>query len=84
MAAYVLFHYRAEWRKQSGGLSPKLYAMLAENARIENPEALWKSGVVFVLVIIGFVVGEQFHIVPAVPALIGATALLIWLKPDVH
>jgi len=84
MAVYVLFHYRTEWRKQSGGISPKLYAMLEENARIENPDALRKSGVVFVLVIIGFVVGEQFHIVPAVPALIGATALLIWLKPDVH
>jgi Na+/H+ antiporter NhaD/arsenite permease-like protein len=84
MAGYVLFHYRGEWRKQSGGISPKLYAMLEENARIENPEALWKAGVVFLLVIVGFVVGEQFHIVPAVPALIGATALLIWLKPDVH
>jgi len=84
MAGYVLFHYRGEWRKQSGGISPKLYAMLEENARLENPQALWKSGVVFLLVIVGFIIGERFHIVPAVPALIGATALLIWLKPDVH
>jgi Na+/H+ antiporter NhaD/arsenite permease-like protein len=84
MAGYVLFHYRAEWRKQSGGISPKLYAMLEENARLEDPQALWKSGVVFLLVMVGFVVGERFHVVPAVPALIGATALLIWLKPDVH
>ena len=84
MAGYVLFHYRAEWRKQSGGISPKLYAMLEERARLENPQALWKSGLVFLLVIVGFVIGERFHVVPAVPALIGATALLIWLKPDVH
>jgi Na+/H+ antiporter NhaD/arsenite permease-like protein len=84
LAGYVLFHYRAEWRKQSGGISPKLYAMLEENARLDDPGALWKSGVVFLLVIVGFIVGERFHIVPAVPALIGATALLIWLKPDVH
>ncbi len=84
MAGYVLFHYRQEWRKQSGGISPKLYAMLRENARLKDPSALWKSGVVFLLVMIGFVIGERYHVVPAVPALVGATALLIWLKPDVH
>jgi Na+/H+ antiporter NhaD/arsenite permease-like protein len=84
MAGYVLFHYRAEWRKQSGGISPKLYAMLEENARLEDPQALWKSGVVFLLVIFGFIIGERYHVVPAIPALVGATALLIWLKPNVH
>jgi Na+/H+ antiporter NhaD/arsenite permease-like protein len=84
MAGYVLFHYRQEWRKQSGGISPKLYAMLEENARLEDPQALWKSGLVFLLVMVGFVMGERYHVVPAVPALVGATALLIWLKPDVH
>lgn len=84
MAGYVLFHYRQEWRKQSGGISPKLYAMLKENARLRDPQALWKSGVVFLLVLVGFVIGERYHVVPAVPALVGATLLLIWLKPDVH
>ena len=84
MALYVLWHYRAEWRKQSSGISPSLYQVLEENARIEHPDALRKSGLVFLLILAGFVVGEQFHIVPAVPALIGATALLIWLKPDIH
>ena len=43
-----------------------------------------KSGIVFVLILAGFVVGENFHVVPAVPALVGATVLLLWLKPDVH
>jgi Na+/H+ antiporter NhaD/arsenite permease-like protein len=84
MAGYILFHYRQEWRKQSGGISPKLYAILEENARLEDPQALWKSGLVFLLVMVGFVIGERYHVVPAVPALVGATALLIWLKPDVH
>jgi Na+/H+ antiporter NhaD/arsenite permease-like protein len=84
MAGYVLFHYRQEWRKQSGGISPKLYEMLKENARLDDPQALWKSGLVFALVLAGFVIGERYHVVPAVPALVGATALLIWLKPDVH
>ncbi len=45
---------------------------------------LWKSGLVFLLVLVGFVVGERYHIVPAVTALVGATALLIWLKPNVN
>lgn len=84
MGGYVLYHYRAEWRKVSGGISPRLYARLEENAEIEDASALARSGLVFVLVLAGFIVGEQFHIVPAVPALIGATVLLIWLKPDVH
>jgi Na+/H+ antiporter NhaD/arsenite permease-like protein len=84
MAGYVLFHYRQEWRKQSGGISPKLYEMLRENARLDDPQALWKSGLVFALVLAGFVIGERYHVVPAVPAMVGATALLIWLKPDVH
>lgn len=84
MGGYVLYHYRHEWRKSSGGISPKLYARLEENAQIEDPAALWKSGLIFLLVLIGFVVGERIHVVPAVPALIGATILLIWLKPDVH
>ncbi len=84
MGGYVLFHYRVELRKQSGGISEVLYEKLRENGRIREPADLWKSGLVFLLVLAGFVVGERYHIVPAVPALIGATLLLIWLKPDVH
>jgi Na+/H+ antiporter NhaD/arsenite permease-like protein len=84
MGGYVLWHYRAEWRKQSGGISERLYQRLEENARIENPQTLQKSGLVFLLILAGFVVGERFHVAPAVPALIGATALLVWLKPDIQ
>jgi Na+/H+ antiporter NhaD/arsenite permease-like protein len=83
MAGYVLFHYREEWRKTSGGISQALYDRLEENARIQKPEALWKSGLVFALVLVAFVVGERFHVVPAIPALVGATVLLIWVEPDV-
>jgi Na+/H+ antiporter NhaD/arsenite permease-like protein len=84
LSGYVLYHYRDEWRKSSGEISETLYNKLEENARIRDPAALWKSGIVFVLVLAGFVIGESYHVVPAVPALIGATILLIWLKPDVH
>ena len=84
MGGYVLYHYRAEWRKHPTGISETLYQKLEENARMRDPEALWKSGLVFILVLVGFIIGERFHVVPAVPALIGATVLLVWLSPDVH
>jgi Na+/H+ antiporter NhaD/arsenite permease-like protein len=84
MAGFILFYYRKEYRQQSGGISPKLYEKLEENARIEDPEGLWKSGVVFGLVLIGFILGERIHLVLAVTAIAGATILLVWLKPDVQ
>ena len=84
MGGYVLFHYRKELRKRGGGISPKLYAKLEENARIENKSDLWKSAIVFILVFVGFILGERIHLVPAVSALAGATVLLIWLNPDIQ
>ncbi len=84
MAGYVIYHYRDELSKHPAGISERLYARLEANARIRDPQALWKSGLVFVLVLVGFIVGERFHVVPAVPAIVGATLLLVWLRPDVH
>ena len=84
MGAYILYHYRKELLKPSESISPALYEKLKENARIEEPDALVKSGFVFLLVLIGFILGERVHLSPAGPAMVGATALLIWLKPDVH
>jgi len=84
MAGFVLLFYRKEFRKQSGGISPKLYEKLEQNAQIEDPQGLWKSGLVFVLVLIGFVLGERIHLGLAVTAIAGATLLLVWLKPDVQ
>lgn len=84
MGGYVLFHYRKAWRTTGGGISPSLYRRLQHNAAIEDPGRLWRAGVVFILVLVGFIVGEQYHVVPAIPALIGATVLLIWLKPNVQ
>lgn len=82
--SFVLYFYRREWGKQSGGISPRLYERMQENARLEDPRALWKSAAVFLMVLVGFILGERIHIVPAVPALVGATVLLVWLNPDVQ
>jgi Na+/H+ antiporter NhaD/arsenite permease-like protein len=84
MGAFILWFYRKEFSQQSSGISPRLYQKLEENARIENPDQLWKSGLVFVLVLIGFILGERIHLSLAVTAVAGATLLLIWLKPDVQ
>jgi Na+/H+ antiporter NhaD/arsenite permease-like protein len=84
LTGYVLFHYRKELLKKGSAISPSLFRKLEENARLEDPQSLWKAGFVFVFVLIGFILGESVHLAPAVPAMIGATVLLIWLKPDVH
>ncbi len=84
MAGLVLYFYRQQFRKPSGSISSRLYQKLEENAQIEDKQALWKSGVVFALVLVGFVLGERIHLSLPVTAMIGATALLVWLKPDVH
>jgi len=59
MAGYVLYHYREEWHKHPAGISKALYERLERNARLRDQAALWKSGLVFLLVIVGFVVGER-------------------------
>lgn len=84
MGAFILYYYRKEYRTSHTGISPVLYDRLEKNAQLKDPEGLWKAGLVFVLVIFGFIIGESIHLVPAVPAIVGATAVLIWLKPDVQ
>jgi Na+/H+ antiporter NhaD/arsenite permease-like protein len=58
--------------------------MLRESGRITHPKKLRKAGAVFFLMIAFFVLGEQIHLVPAVTALIGAVAMLLWVSPDVE
>jgi Na+/H+ antiporter NhaD/arsenite permease-like protein len=84
MSAFILFYFRKDYRTSHAGISPVLYKKLEQNAHLDDPEGLWKSGLVFIFVLIGFVLGEQIHLVPAVPAIVGATVVLIWLKPDVQ
>jgi Na+/H+ antiporter NhaD/arsenite permease-like protein len=84
MGAFVLYFYRKELHKHGRGISPRLYQKLEENARLEDPGSLWKAGLVFLVVLVGFIIGERVHMVPAVPAMAGATILLVWLRPDVY
>ncbi len=84
MTGYVLFYYRKDIRQHGGGISKALYERLQENARIKDPGALRRSGVVFAGMLVFFAIGESMHLVPAVTALVGATILLLWVEPDVE
>jgi Na+/H+ antiporter NhaD/arsenite permease-like protein len=85
LIVYSELAYRKEFKASGGsGLSPVLLKALAERGRITEPDHLKKAGVVGAGMIVLFVLGEQIHLVPAVTALIGATALLVWIRPDIE
>lgn len=81
---YTLFAYRQELFAGEGQTaSTMLEERLAERALITEPghlrKAAWVGGGMLLL----FVFGEHIHLIPAVTAIIGATALLIWIQPDI-
>jgi Na+/H+ antiporter NhaD/arsenite permease-like protein len=81
---YVILYYRKQLLAQGGGLSDALLKRLQESGRITQPEKLAKAGVVFAVMLIFFVVGERIHLVPAVTAILGAVAMLLWVAPDIE
>jgi Na+/H+ antiporter NhaD/arsenite permease-like protein len=84
LTIYVLVIYRRHYRAVSGGLSPAMLDRLRENGRITRPKTLAKAGVVFVLMLLLFIVGESFHLVPAVTAILGAVFMLLVVDTDVQ
>jgi len=84
LIVYVLVYYRKQLFTQSDGLSEALLERLKESGRITQPQKLAKSGIVFVVMLVFFIVGERIHLVPAVTAIIGAVAMLLWVAPDVE
>jgi len=83
LIAYVLIYYRRQLFTKKGGLSQAMLERLAESGRITQPQKLAKAGVVFVVMLVFFVIGERFHLVPAVTAILGAVAMLLWVAPDI-
>ncbi len=82
---YCQYTYRRELRPAgAGGVSSLLLDRLAERAKITEPGHLKKAGVIGALMLILFVTGESIHLIPAVTALMGATALLVWIRPDIE
>jgi Na+/H+ antiporter NhaD/arsenite permease-like protein len=84
LVIYVEWLYRKQYRAAAERVSPALAQKLAEDAQISDPTTLVKSGIVFAGTLALFVMGERFHLVPAVTAMIGATAMLLWVNLDVE
>lgn len=84
LTVYVLLIYRKQYRAASAAVSPALLARLEENARITQPDKLRKAGGVFLAIILLFALGERFHLVPAVTAILGAVAMLLVVQADIE
>ncbi|MBN1265267.1 MAG: ArsB/NhaD family transporter [Anaerolineales bacterium] len=82
LVLYSEYTYRHDLRP-GGSISESLYKKLQEGARITEPVQLQKAGVVFVIMLVLFLTGENLHLPSSVIALMGATALLIWSRPDI-
>ena len=82
LVLYSWFTYREELSGAKTG-SPVLLEKLEERGKITNPENLKKAGWIGAGMLLLFVFGEKINLLPSVTALIGASALLIWIRPDV-
>lgn len=81
---YCLLIFRKDLAVTTTDISPVLFEKLEENARITEPINLRKVGWVGLGMLVLFVAGENFHMLPAVTAMLGATALLVWIRPNVE
>lgn len=83
LIGYSLYVYRKDYRA-AGEIPEKMLERLAERGQITAPEHLKKAGWIGLGMILLFVFGEHIHLLPSVTALIGATALMVWIKPDIE
>jgi Na+/H+ antiporter NhaD/arsenite permease-like protein len=84
LTTYVLWVFRKSYRRDDGPDSASLLALLKEHARITEPGVLRKAGAVFLATLVLFVVGERFHLTPAVTAMIGGATILVVVRADVE
>jgi len=84
LTVYVLLIYRKQYRVAGMAISPVLLARLEENARITQPDKLRRAGSIFLGIIVLFILGERFHLVPAVTAILGAVAMLLVVRADIE
>jgi Na+/H+ antiporter NhaD/arsenite permease-like protein len=81
---YTILRYRKDHSAAGSHLSEAMRERLRESGRITQPDKLRKAGVVFAVMLVGFVIGDTIHLGPAVTAIIGAVAMLLWVSPDVE
>lgn len=81
---YTLLRYRKDYNASGAGVSTALLERLRENAKIQDYRKLSKAGVVFAVLLLLFIFGEAIHLPPAISAIIGAVAMLIWVHPEIE
>jgi Na+/H+ antiporter NhaD/arsenite permease-like protein len=75
--------YRKEFDHKGKPTSTALVAQLEAGARITDHVLLRKSALLFGATLILFFAADSFHMPPAVVAILGSTALLLWVQPNV-
>ena len=85
LVLYSEWAYRRELNASSEhAISGVLLEELSTRARITEPAHLKKAGWVGAGMLLLFILGENVHLLPSVTALMGATILLVWIKPDIE
>jgi Na+/H+ antiporter NhaD/arsenite permease-like protein len=84
MLPLISLLYRREFLGARERLSPNLVARLEADAIITNHSLLRKTGLVGLVTLILFFIGDQFGMPPSVIALTGAAILVAWVRPDMH
>jgi Na+/H+ antiporter NhaD/arsenite permease-like protein len=83
LLAMTRWLYKKEFNRDRRPPSDALIAQLEAGARITDRSLLTKSLVLLVVTLVLFFTADQFHMPPAVVAILGSTALLLWVRPDV-
>jgi Na+/H+ antiporter NhaD/arsenite permease-like protein len=83
LLAMTRWLYREEFGRERKEPSATLIAQLEANAQITDRPLLNKSLLLFGLTLVLFFTADRFHMPPAVVAILGSAALLLWVRPDV-
>ncbi len=76
--------YGKEYANSREIASPTLLERLREDAQITDPGTLRKALLMGGVTLILFFVQDLFGMPPSVVALLGATGLLVWVRPDIE
>lgn len=81
---YSALRHRKQFAAAGASASDDLVERLRHQAVISQPGHLKKAGWVGLGMVAGFILGEHLHVPPAVIALVGATTLMVWIRPNVE
>jgi Na+/H+ antiporter NhaD/arsenite permease-like protein len=84
LTIYVVLRYRKTYTAEGTQLSAAMRDRLRESGRITQPAKLRKAAIIFGFLLVLFIVGDRIHLVPAVTAIMGAVAMLLWVSPDIE